>query len=133
MGWADAGLLLNQPREDRAALVRKEASPIADEDVAMARPSPERAEDHPRLQKSRARPSHSHPCNAGWLAKRGLAPADYLACVASPSVDETRPRTRAPRYRVELGSHGVDHTILPTMPAAVHRPGRSLVIVGTDQ
>jgi methylthioribose-1-phosphate isomerase len=138
--------LRNQPRESRAALAWSEAAAIADEDVAMSE-----AIGQGGLQIIRdiaaKKPGQTvnilTHCNAGWLATvdygTALAPI-YLAHDAKIPlhvwVDETRPRNQgASLTAFELGSHGVDHTILADNAGGHYMQAGQvdMVIVGTDR
>ncbi len=121
--WRMRGALLNHPREKRAALAWKEAALIADEDVAMSEAIGQNGlkiiRELADKKKGETLNILTH-CNAGWLATvdygTALAPI-YLAHDEGIDlhvwVDETRPRNQgASLTAFELGSHGVDHTIL---------------------
>ncbi len=143
--WRMRGALLNQPRDKRAALAWKEAASIADEDVAMSqaigRNGLKIIRDIAAKKKGRTVNILTH-CNAGWLATvdygTALAPI-YLAHDAGIAlhvwVDETRPRNQgASLTAFELGSHGVDHTILADNAGGHYMQAGEvdMVIVGTD-
>src|SRR6201985_1035949 len=138
--------LLNQPREQRAALAWKEAAAIADEDVAMSMAIGEHGlkiiRDIATKKPGQTVNILTH-CNAGWLATvdygTALAPI-YLAHDAGIPlhvwVDETRPRNQgASLTAFELGSHGVDHTILADNAGGHYMQAGQvdMVIVGTDR
>ena len=149
--WRMRGALLNQPRDKRAALAWKEAASIADEDVAMSqaigknglkiiRDIAEKKKGQKNNNKTVNILTH---CNAGWLATvdygTALAPI-YLAhdegIPLHVWVDETRPRNQgASLTAFELGSHGVDHTILADNAGGHYmQTGQvDMVIVGTDR
>ena len=66
------GALLNQPRDERAALAWKEAAAIADEDVAMCEAIGEHGLKIIRDDRREEEPGETlnilTHCNAGWLA-----------------------------------------------------------------
>jgi methylthioribose-1-phosphate isomerase len=144
--WRMRGALLNQPREQRAALAWKEAALIADEDVAMSEAIGRNGLKIIRdiaAQKPGETVNILTHCNAGWLATvdygTALAPI-YLAHDAGIPlhvwVDETRPRNQgASLTAFELGSHGVDHTILADNAGGHYMQSGEvdMVIVGTDR
>ncbi len=140
-------LLRNQPRDRRAALAWEEAARIADEDVAVCNA----IGDHGlKIIRTAAEKKQSGDtlnilthCNAGWLAcvdwGTALAPI-YKAHDAGIKlhvwVDETRPRNQgASLTAFELGSHGVNHTIIADNAGGHYmQAGRvDLCIVGTDR
>jgi methylthioribose-1-phosphate isomerase len=140
------GALLNQPREARAALAWQEAAAIADEDVAMSeaigRNGLKIIGDIAAKKPGKTVNILTH-CNAGWLATvdygTALAPI-YLAhddgIPLHVWVDETRPRNQgASLTAFELGSHGVDHTILADNAGGHYMQAGEvdMVIVGTDR
>jgi methylthioribose-1-phosphate isomerase len=149
--WRMRGALLNQPRDKRAALAWKEAASIADEDVAMSqaigknglkiiRDIAEKKKGQKNNNKTVNILTH---CNAGWLATvdygTALAPI-YLAhddgIPLHVWVDETRPRNQgASLTAFELGSHGVNHTILADNAGGHYMQAGQvdMVIVGTDR
>jgi methylthioribose-1-phosphate isomerase len=144
--WRMRGALLNQPRDKRAALAWKEAATIADEDVAMSeaigRNGLKIIRDIAARKQGRTVNILTH-CNAGWLATvdygTALAPI-YLAhdegIALHVWVDETRPRNQgASLTAFELGSHGVDHTILADNAGGHYMQAGEvdMVIVGTDR
>ena len=148
--WRMRGALLNQPREQRAALAWKEAALIADEDVAMSEAIGKNglaiirdiAAKKAGQKKDKTVNILTH-CNAGWLATvdygTALAPI-YLAhddgIPLHVWVDETRPRNQgASLTAFELGSHGVDHTILADNAGGHYMQAGQvdMVIVGTDR
>jgi len=144
--WRMRGALLNQPRQKRAALAWKEAGLIADEDVAMSEAIGKNGlkiiRDIAAKKKGETVNILTH-CNAGWLATvdygTALAPI-YLAhdegIVLHVWVDETRPRNQgASLTAFELGSHGVDHTILADNAGGHYMQAGQvdMVIVGTDR
>jgi len=144
--WRMRGALLNQPRDKRAALAWQEAALIADEDVAMSEAIGKNGLAIIRGIAAR-KPGKTvnilTHCNAGWLATvdygTALAPI-YLAHDESIPlhvwVDETRPRNQgASLTAFELGSHGVDHTILADNAGGHYmQTGQvDMVIVGTDR
>jgi methylthioribose-1-phosphate isomerase len=140
------GALLNQPHDQRAALAWKEAGAIADEDVAMSQAIGQNGLKIIRGiagKKPGKRVNILTHCNAGWLATvdygTALAPI-YLAHDEGIDlhvwVDETRPRNQgASLTAFELGSHGVDHTILADNAGGHYmQTGQvDMVIVGTDR
>jgi methylthioribose-1-phosphate isomerase len=147
--WALARMrdaLLNQKREDRAAIAWKEAAAIADEDEAMSRAIGQNGlaiiRDIAAKKPGQTVNVLTH-CNAGWLATvdygTALAPL-YLAhdegIPLHVWVDETRPRNQgASLTAFELGSHGVAHTILADNAGGHYmQQGQvDMVIVGTDR
>jgi methylthioribose-1-phosphate isomerase len=144
--WRMRGALLNQPREERAALAWQEAAAIADEDEAMSRAIGQNGlkiiRDIAAKKLGQTVNVLTH-CNAGWLATvdygTALAPL-YLAYDEGIDlhvwVDETRPRNQgASLTAFELGSHGVDHTILADNAGGHYmQQGQvDMVIVGTDR
>jgi methylthioribose-1-phosphate isomerase len=140
------GALLNQPHDQRAALAWKEAGAIADEDVAMSQAIGQNGLKIIRGiagKKPGKRVNILTHCNAGWLATvdygTALAPI-YLAHDEGIDlhvwVDETRPRNQgASLTAFELGSHGVDHTILADNAGGHYMQAGQvdMVIVGTDR
>jgi methylthioribose-1-phosphate isomerase len=138
--------LRNHPREDRVALAWKEAAALADEDVAVCRSIGEHGLKILRAAadgKNGATLNVLTHCNAGWLAcvdwGTALAPI-YMAHDAGIPihvwVDETRPRNQgASLTAFELGSHGVNHTIIADNAGGHYmQEGRvDLCIVGTDR
>ena len=144
--WRMRGVLLNQPREQRAALAWKEAALIADEDEAMSKAIGQNGlrliRDIAAKKKGTTVNILTH-CNAGWLATvdygTALAPI-YLAHDEGIRlhvwVDETRPRNQgASLTAFELGSHGVAHTILADNAGGHYMQAGQvdMVIVGTDR
>ena len=145
--WRMRGALLNQPRDQRAALAWQEAALIADEDVAMSEAIGKNGlaiirELAAKKKKGEQLNILTH-CNAGWLATvdygTALAPV-YLAHDDGIDlhvwVDETRPRNQgASLTAFELGSHGVPHTILADNAGGHYmQQGQvDMVIVGTDR
>jgi methylthioribose-1-phosphate isomerase len=144
--WRMRGALLNQPRDKRAALAWKEAATIADEDVAMSQAIGRNGLKIIR-EIADKKPGETvnilTHCNAGWLATvdygTALAPI-YLAHDEGIKlhvwVDETRPRNQgASLTAFELGSHGVDHTILADNAGGHYMQAGEvdMVIVGTDR
>jgi methylthioribose-1-phosphate isomerase len=144
--WRMRGALLNQAREQRAALAWKEAALIADEDVAMSEAIGKNGlkiiRDIAAKKPGETVNILTH-CNAGWLATvdygTALAPI-YLAhdegIPLHVWVDETRPRNQgASLTAFELGSHGVDHTILADNAGGYYMQAGQvdMVIVGTDR
>src|SRR6201999_31701 len=138
--------LLNRPRAERAALAWKEAAAIADEDEAMSKAIGEHGlkiiRELAAKKKGQTFNILTH-CNAGWLATvdygTALAPI-YLAKDEGIDlhvwVDETRPRNQgASLTAFELGSHGVDHTILADNAGGHYMQAGQvdMVIVGTDR
>ncbi len=144
--WRMRGALLNQPREKRASLAWKEAALIADEDVAMSEAIGKNGLALIRdiaVKKPGKTVNILTHCNAGWLATvdygTALAPI-YLAHDEGIKlhvwVDETRPRNQgASLTAFELGSHGVNHTILADNAGGHYmQDGQvDMVIVGTDR
>jgi methylthioribose-1-phosphate isomerase len=144
--WRMRGALLNQPYEKRAELAWKEAALIADEDEAMSKAIGQNGlkiiRDIAAKKPGETVNILTH-CNAGWLATvdygTALAPI-YLAHDEGISlhvwVDETRPRNQgASLTAFELGSHGVDHTILADNAGGHYMQAGQvdMVIVGTDR
>jgi methylthioribose-1-phosphate isomerase len=144
--WRMRGALLNQPRDKRAALAWQEAAMIADEDVAMSQAIGQNGlkiiRDIAGKKQGRTVNILTH-CNAGWLATvdygTALAPI-YLAhdegIALHVWVDETRPRNQgASLTAFELGSHGVEHTILADNAGGHYMQAGQvdMVIVGTDR
>ncbi len=144
--WRMRGALLNQPREKRAELAWKEAALIADEDEAMSKAIGQNGlkliRDIAARKPGKTVNILTH-CNAGWLATvdygTALAPI-YLAhdegIPLHVWVDETRPRNQgASLTAFELGSHGVDHTILADNAGGHYMQAGQvdMVIVGTDR
>jgi methylthioribose-1-phosphate isomerase len=144
--WRMRGALLNQPREKRAELAWKEAALIADEDEAMSKAIGQNGlkiiRDIAAKKPGETVNILTH-CNAGWLATvdygTALAPI-YLAhdegIPLHVWVDETRPRNQgASLTAFELGSHGVDHTILADNAGGHYMQAGQvdMVIVGTDR
>jgi methylthioribose-1-phosphate isomerase len=135
--------LLNQPRDARAALAWKEAAAICE---AMSRAIG--ANGLKIIQAIAAKkPGQTvnilTHCNAGWLATvdygTALAPI-YLAHDAGVPlhvwVDETRPRNQgASLTAFELGSHGVQHTIIADNAGGHYMQAGQvdMAIVGTDR
>jgi methylthioribose-1-phosphate isomerase len=148
--WRMRDALLNQPRDQRAAIAWKEAASIADEDVAMSEAIGRNGLEIIRdiaakkagQKKDKTVNILTH-CKAGWLATvdygTALAPI-YLAHDAGIAlhvwVDETRPRNQgASLTAFELGSHGVKHTILADNAGGHYMQAGQvdMVIVGTDR
>ena len=144
--WRMRGALLNQPHDKRAALAWQEAALIADEDVAMSEAIGKNGlkiiRELADKKKGQTLNILTH-CNAGGLATvdygTALAPI-YLAHDAGIDlhvwVDETRPRNQgASLTAFELGSHGVDHTILADNAGGHYMQAGEvdMVIVGTDR
>jgi methylthioribose-1-phosphate isomerase len=138
--------LRNHPRSERAAIAWAEAAAIADDDVAVCRAIGEHGLKV--LQEAAAKKNGgtlnvlTH-CNAGWLAcvdwGTALAPI-YMAHDAGLPihvwVDETRPRNQgASLTAFELGSHGVNHTIIADNAGGHYMQAGQvdLCIVGTDR
>ncbi len=129
---------------DRVALAYREAAAIADEDVAMCAAIGRHGLG---LITDFAQPGRrvnvlTH-CNAGWLATvdwgTALAPI-YLAHDQGIDVhvwvDETRPRNQGALLTAfELGSHGVQHTVIADNAGGhlMQHGMVDLVIVGTDR
>src|SRR5206468_1507002 len=147
--WALARMvdaLRNRPHADRAALAWKEAAAIADEDVAMSEAIGRnglKIIEQIAAKKPGQKINILTHCNAGWLATvdygTALAPI-YLAHDAGIPlhvwVDETRPRNQgASLTAFELGSHGVDHTIVADNAGGhyMQQGAVDMVIVGTDR
>jgi methylthioribose-1-phosphate isomerase len=139
--------LRNQPREQRAKLAWIEAARIADEDVEVCNAIGENGLKIIREAAAKKKPGETlnilTHCNAGWLAcvdwGTALAPI-YKAHDAGIKlhvwVDETRPRNQgASLTAFELGSHGVNHTIIADNAGGHYmQAGKvDLCIVGTDR
>src|SRR5258706_10313002 len=144
--WRMRGALLNQPRDKRAEMAWKEAGLITDEDEAMSKAIGKNGlaiiRDIAAKKPGKTVNILTH-CNAGWLATvdygTALAPI-YLAHDEGIRlhvwVDETRPRNQgASLTAFELGSHGVDHTILADNAGGHYMQAGQvdMVIVGTDR
>jgi methylthioribose-1-phosphate isomerase len=143
--WRMRGLLLNQPRDKRAALAWAEAAAIADEDAAMCeaigRNGLEIIRDLHR--KKGGKLNILTHCNAGWLATvdwgTALAPIYMAHDQGIPLhvfVDETRPRNQgASLTAFELGAHGVAHTIIADNAGGHYMMNGAvdMCIVGTDR
>jgi methylthioribose-1-phosphate isomerase len=136
----------NQPRDRRVAAAYARAAQICDEDVETCRLIGEHGLGlicaHSEKKKGERLNILTH-CNAGWLATvdwgTALAPI-YRAHDAGIKlhvwVDETRPRNQgASLTAFELGSHGVQHTIIAdnTGGHLMQRRQVDLCIVGTDR
>jgi methylthioribose-1-phosphate isomerase len=138
--------LLNQPREERAALAYARAAQVCDEDVAIN----SAIGDHglalirAALERKGGGPVNilTH-CNAGWLATvdwgTALAPI-YKAHDAGIPVhvwaDETRPRNQGAALTAwELGRHGVSHAVVADNAGGhLMQHGQvDLCITGTDR
>jgi len=137
--------VLNRPRAERADAAWREAAVICDEDVATCR----RIGEHGfallrKMSSEKAGPLNilTH-CNAGWLAcvdwGTALAPIYMAHDHGIPLhvwVDETRPRNQgASLTAFELGSHGVNHTIVADNAGGhlMQRRDVDLAIVGADR
>jgi len=136
--------LRNTPVADRQAVAYREATAIADEDVAQNAAIGRHG--LPLIQQA-VKPGHpvnvlTH-CNAGWLATvdwgTALAPI-YQAHDAGIDlhvwVDETRPRNQGAALTAwELGRHGVAHTVVADNAGGhlMQHGEVDLVIVGTDR
>jgi methylthioribose-1-phosphate isomerase len=135
----------NRPRDERADTAWKEAAAICDEDVETCR----RIGEHGVSLLQGIASKKSGPlnilthCNAGWLAcvdwGTALAPI-YMAhdrrIPLHVWVDETRPRNQgASLTAFELGSHGVDHTVVADNAGGhLMQQGKvDVAIVGTDR
>ncbi|MBS0473362.1 MAG: S-methyl-5-thioribose-1-phosphate isomerase [Proteobacteria bacterium] len=143
--WRMRGLLLNQPRDKRAALAWAEAAAIADEDAAMCeaigRNGLEIIRDLHR--KKGGKLNILTHCNAGWLATvdwgTALAPIYMAHDEGIPLhvfVDETRPRNQgASLTAFELGAHGVAHTIIADNAGGHYMMNGDvdMCVVGTDR
>jgi methylthioribose-1-phosphate isomerase len=135
------------PPDQRAALARKFAAAVADEDVAI---------NHaigvaglPLIRAVAARKPAGEPvnilthCNAGWLATVDWGTATspiYQAHDAGVPVhvwvDETRPRNQGFNLTAwELLNHGVPHTVIVDNAGGhlMQHGGVDLVITGTDR
>jgi methylthioribose-1-phosphate isomerase len=135
----------NRPRAERAAAAWREAAAICNDDVETCR----RIGEHGfallrKMAKEKAGPLNilTH-CNAGWLAcvdwGTALAPI-YMAhdrgIPVHVWVDETRPRNQgASLTAFELGSHGIDHSIVADNAGGhlMQRRDVDLAIVGADR
>src|SRR5450432_71904 len=144
--WRMRGALLNQPRDQRAALAWQEAALIADEDVAMSQAIGKNGlaiiRDIAAKKKNKTVNILTH-CNAGWLATvdwgTALAPI-YMAhdegIALHVWVDETRPRNQgAALTAFELCGHGVAHTIIADNAGGHYMQAGQvdMCIVGTDR
>lgn len=133
-------------RAERLAVVRQEASAIAEEEVERCRRIGEHGAriiaDISRAKGGRTVHLLTH-CNAGWLAcvEWGTATAPIYVAHAEGIdvhvwVDETRPLNQGARLTAwELGKAGVPHTVI-TDNAGGHlmQHGQvDLVMVGTDR
>jgi methylthioribose-1-phosphate isomerase len=135
----------NRPRAERADAAWKEAAAICDEDVEICRRIGRHGLDVLRgISEKKSGPLNilTH-CNAGWLAcvdwGTALAPI-YMAHEAGMKlhvwVDETRPRNQgASLTAFELGSHGVDHTVIADNAGGhLMQQGKvDVAIVGADR
>jgi methylthioribose-1-phosphate isomerase len=144
--WRMRGALLNQPRDKRAALAWKEATSIADEDVAMSeaigRNGLKIIRDIAASKQGRTVNILTH-CNAGWLATvdygTALSPIYQAHDAGIPIhvwVDETRPRNQgAALTAFELGKHGVRHTVIADNAGGhlMQHAEVDICIVGTDR
>jgi methylthioribose-1-phosphate isomerase len=135
----------NRPRDERADTAWKEAAAICDEDVETCR----RIGEHGVSLLQGIASKKSGPlnilthCNAGWLAcvdwGTALAPIYMAHDRGIPLhvwVDETRPRNQgASLTAFELGSHGVDHTVVADNAGGhLMQQGKvDVAIVGTDR
>jgi methylthioribose-1-phosphate isomerase len=139
--------LRNQPRDKRRELAWAEAGRIADEDVEVCNAIGDYGlkiiQEAAAKKKPGERLNILTHCNAGWLAcvdwGTGLAPS-YKAHDAGIKlhvwVDETRPRNQgASLTAFELGSHGVNHTIIADNAGGHYMQAGQvdLCIVGTDR
>ena len=137
--------LRNTRDADRIAAAYDEAGHIADEDAAqceaIGRHGVELIADIAARKQGRVNVL-TH-CNAGWLATvdwgTALAPI-YMAFERGIDlhvwVDETRPRNQGAALTAwELGSHGVNHTIVADNAGGhlMQHGEVDLVIVGTDR
>jgi methylthioribose-1-phosphate isomerase len=135
----------NRPRAERAEAAWREAAAICDDDVETCR----RIGEHGLALLRKMANEKTGPlnilthCNAGWLAcvdwGTALAPI-YMAhdrgIPVHVWVDETRPRNQgASLTAFELGSHGVDHSIVADNAGGhlMQRRDVDLVIVGADR
>jgi methylthioribose-1-phosphate isomerase len=139
-------VLRNRPRGERAAIAWGEAAKIADEDVEVCRSIGEHGLEILReaaAKKNGTTLNVLTHCNAGWLAcvdwGTALAPI-YMAHDAGIPihvwVDETRPRNQgASLTAYELGSHGVNHTIIADNAGGHYMQAGhvDLCVVGTDR
>ena len=136
-----------RPSDKRRELAWAEAVRIADEDVEVCNAIGEHGLKIIRAASAKKKPGETlnilTHCNAGWLAcvdwGTALAPI-YKAHDAGLKlhvwVDETRPRNQgASLTAFELGSHGVNHTIIADNAGGHYmQAGRvDLCIVGTDR
>jgi methylthioribose-1-phosphate isomerase len=149
LAWALArcrAALADLPPAHREAAAWREASAIAEEDVAACRAIGEHGADligEIAAAKPGERVNILTHCNAGWLAAvdwgTALAPI-YVAQERGLGlhvwVDETRPRNQgAALTAFELGQQGIDHTIIVDN-AGGHLMQHGLVdfcIVGADR
>jgi methylthioribose-1-phosphate isomerase len=136
----------NRPRGERLAAAYARAAEICDADVETNRSIGEHGvkliEDIAATKPGKPVNVLTH-CNAGWLATvdwgTALAPI-YMAHDRGLEihvwVDETRPRNQGAALTAwELGSHGVDHTIVADNAGGhlMQRGTVDMVIVGTDR
>src|SRR5437764_6586849 len=141
------GHLGDLPPEQRFTAAIARAGAIAEEDVAINRAIGEHGlrliEAAHRRKGGRGGAQVLTHCNAGWLAAvdwgTALAPVYRAHDSGIPLhvwVDETRPRNQgASLTAFELGSHGVDHTILADNAGGHYMQAGEvdMVIVGTDR
>jgi methylthioribose-1-phosphate isomerase len=150
LSWAVARQLDNiaggKTAEEKAALARRTAKQMAEEDVEHCRMIGEHGLN---LIKQIARKKAGKPinvlthCNAGWLAfvDYGSATAPIYAAHDSGMpihvwVAETRPRSQGSKLTAwELGEHGVPHTVIADSAGGhlMQHGEVDLVIVGTDR
>ncbi|MGE0735956.1 MAG: S-methyl-5-thioribose-1-phosphate isomerase [Alphaproteobacteria bacterium] len=139
--------LRNRPHGERVAAAYQKAAAICDEDVATCRAIGEHGlklfEDAWRKKGGQGTLNVLTHCNAGWLGcvdwGTALAPIYMAHDKGIPIhvwVDETRPRNQGASLTAwELGSHGVDHTVIVDNAGGhLMQHGRvDLCIVGTDR
>ncbi|MFT8720412.1 S-methyl-5-thioribose-1-phosphate isomerase [Acetobacter sp.] len=135
------------PEKDRRAEAYAEAGRICDEDVAqneaIGRHGLELIRDIAKTKKNGESINILTHCNAGWIATvdwgTALAPIYMAHDEGLPVhvwVDETRPRNQGAALTAwELGSHGVQHTVIVDNAGGhLMQHGQvDLVIVGTDR
>jgi methylthioribose-1-phosphate isomerase len=149
LAWAVdrvVGVMLAAETAQRAAVARREAEVITEEEVDNCRRI---GENGLPLIASISRANNGRPvnilthCNAGWLAciEYGTATAPMYAAFEAGIdihvwVDETRPLNQGARLTAwELGKHGVAHTVI-TDNAGGHLMQHGMVdivIVGSDR
>jgi len=139
--------LRNRPHGERVAAAYQKAAAICDDDVATCRAIGEHGlklfEAAWHKKGGQGTLNVLTHCNAGWLGcvdwGTALAPIYMAHDKGIPIhvwVDETRPRNQGASLTAwELGSHGVDHTVIVDNAGGhLMQHGRvDLCIVGTDR